>query len=240
MITLSVVTTAPMVPTNSAIILTAATIAYALTDTTKPTMLTLSVLTSTNVLMEHTTGFQGNGHLLHPSREAPTACVTSTSVMSHHAMLVHNSQVMMANIPVLVAMDIAVMIKLVKTSTNVRQPCLVANVVLSKVNSIQPNHVLTVVTTVMPMFPVPTPSVLGLVHVIPDMMVTVLLVLLSTNVVLTHVTLMTLAVIMMNHTPAPLMTASTVMVKHILTSMSVFQPMPVTPMLPVRCLELRI
>ena len=70
--TLSVITTAPMVPTVSAIILTAATIAHALTDTTQPAMPTLSVLTSKNVLMEHTTGFQGNGHLLYPSGEEAT------------------------------------------------------------------------------------------------------------------------------------------------------------------------
>ena len=42
--TLSVVTTAPIVPTVSAIILTAATIAHAVTDTTQPTMPTRSVL----------------------------------------------------------------------------------------------------------------------------------------------------------------------------------------------------
>ena len=123
--TLSVVTTAPTVPTVSAIILTAATIVHALTDTSQPTMPTLSVLTSTNVLMEHTTGFQGNGHLLYPSEEAATGCVTSTSVMSHHAMPMHNSQIMLAHIPVLVATDISVIVMLVKTSTNVMQPCLV-------------------------------------------------------------------------------------------------------------------
>ena len=38
---------------------------------------------------------------------------------------------------------------------------------------------------------------------------------------------------MMNHTPAPVMTASRVMVQHEMTSMSVFQLIPVTPMLPV-------
>ena len=53
--TLSVVTTAPMVPTVSAIILMAATIAHVLMVTTQPTKPTLFVLTSTNVLMEHTT-----------------------------------------------------------------------------------------------------------------------------------------------------------------------------------------
>ena len=87
-------------------------------------------------------------------------------------MPMHNSQTMLAHIPVLVATDIPVMIMLVKTSTKIRQPCLVANVVISKVNSFQPNYVSTVATTVMPMFPVPKPSVLGLAHVIPDMMVT--------------------------------------------------------------------
>ena len=74
---------------------------------------------------------------------------------------------------------------------------------------------------------------LGIAHVIPDMMVTVLVMLILTNVLLTQVTLMALALTMVDHTPAPVMTASTVMIKHVLTSMSVFKLMPVTPMLPV-------
>ena len=53
--TLSVVTTAPMVPTVSAITLTAVTIVHVLMVTTQPTKQTPSVLTSTNALMEHTT-----------------------------------------------------------------------------------------------------------------------------------------------------------------------------------------
>ena len=89
--TLSAITTAPRVPTVSATILTATTIAHVLTDITQPTVPNLSVLTSTNVLMKHTTGFQGNDHLLDPSDEAATGCVTSTSVMSNHAMPMHNS-----------------------------------------------------------------------------------------------------------------------------------------------------
>ena len=91
----------------------------------------------------------------------------------------------------------------------------------------------TVATTVMPMLPVPIPSLLGLAHVIPHMMMTLLVVLILTNVLLTHVTLMALALTIMNHTPAPVMKTSTAMVKHVLTSTSVFLLMPVTPMLPV-------
>ena len=45
-------------------------------------------------------------------------------------MPMHNSQTMLAHIPVLVATDILVMVMLVKTSTNVMQPCLVVNVVI--------------------------------------------------------------------------------------------------------------
>ena len=71
-----------------------------------------------------------------------------------------------------------------------------------------------------------------LAHVIPDMMVTAFVVLTSTNALLTYVTLMALALTMMNHTPALVMTASMVVVKHVLTS-SVFKLMPVTPMLHV-------
>ena len=52
----------------------------------------------------------------------------------------HNSQIMLAHIPVLVATDISVIVMLVKTSTNVMQPCLVKNVVILKVTSFQPNH----------------------------------------------------------------------------------------------------
>ena len=70
-----------------------------------------------------------------------------------------------------------------------------------------------------------------LAHVIPDMMVTAFVVLTSTNALLTNVTLMALALTMMNHTPALVMTAM-VVVKHVLTS-SVFKLMPVTPMLHV-------
>ena len=71
-----------------------------------------------------------------------------------------------------------------------------------------------------------------LAHVIPDMMVTAFVVLTSTNALPTYVTLMALALTMMNHTPALVMTASMVVVKHVLTS-SVFKLMPVTPMLHV-------
>ena len=85
-------------------------------------------------------------------------------------------------------------------------------------------NVLTVATTVMPMLPVPIPSVLELAHVIPDMMVTVLIVLVFMNVLLTHITLMTLALTMMTHTSAPVMTVSTMMIKHFTD----------TPMLPVQ------
>ena len=53
--TLSVVTTAPMVPTVSAIILMAATIAHVLMVTTQPTKPTPSVRTLMNALMEHIT-----------------------------------------------------------------------------------------------------------------------------------------------------------------------------------------
>ena len=197
----------------------------------------------------------------------PLDVLTSTNVTSRHVMPMHNVQIMLAPTPVLVATDIPVMVTLVKISTNVMQPCLVANDAISKVTSFQPNHVTPmpivsiktvlsianvtldtlemvlnvlistnvsmVATTVMPMPPVPIPSVLGLAPVTADTMVTVLVVLMLTNASLTHVTLTELALTMMDHTPAPVMTASTVTVKHVLTSMSAFQLMPVMPTLPV-------
>jgi len=148
------------------------------------------------------------------------------------------------------------------------QPCLVANVAISKVTLFQPNHVtlmtivsiktvlLTVpvmmdtlemvlnvlismnvskvVTTVMQTPPVPILLVDGLAHVTPATVVMVLVVLTLMNVLLSHVTLMVPALTMMAHTHVLVTTALTVMVKHALTSMNVFQSMPAMLMPPVQ------
>ena len=128
--------------------------------------------TSTNVLMELTTGFQGNVHLLYPYVETATGCVTSTSVMSHHAMPIHNSQIMLAHIPVLAAGyfddDLA------REDINECNACLVANVI-SEVTSFQPNHF-------MPMPIVSIKTVLSTVNATLNILEMVLNVLISTNV----------------------------------------------------------
>ena len=56
------------------------------------------------------------------------------------------------------------------------------NILEMVLNVLISTNVSTVATTVMQMLPVPMPSVLGLAQVIPDMMVTVLVVLILTNV----------------------------------------------------------
>ena len=50
--------------------------------------------------------------------------LTSTSLMSHHAMPMHNAQIMFVHILVRVATDITVIVMLVKTSMNEMQPYL--------------------------------------------------------------------------------------------------------------------
>ena len=160
-----------------------------------------------------------------------------------------------------VATVILVMVTLVLISTNVTWPYRMEteNVVILTETSSQPNHIMPMVHSTMPVTTVtlemasnvlistnvskvvitvmimplaPIPSVVGLVHVIPVTKVMVSVILILMNVSLAHVMATETVATMLDHTHALAMMDLMVTVRPVLISMNVFTLMLVTPMPP--------